>query len=77
MVACKWDYRLFANKERGSALQKLLTKTKTGSLFVNATKDLFIIGALSIVTMYRAEYSYKFTCHSQQSFVTLLGVALL
>ena len=38
--------------KRDSALQKLLTKT--GSLFVNATKDLFIIGALSIVTMYRA-----------------------
>ena len=37
--------------KRDSALQKLLAKT--GSLFVNATKDLFIIGALSIVTMYR------------------------
>ena len=43
-----------ANKglERGSALQKLLTKT--GSLFVYASKDLFVIEALSIVTMYCA-----------------------
>ena len=38
--------------KRDFALQKLLTKT--GSLFVNATKDLLIIVALSIVTLYRA-----------------------